>query len=288
MMQQLDLRDVADFLALVETGSFSKAAALRHVTQPAFSRRVKALEQALGLELIDRSRSPLVPTVAGRQLIPHARKLITSAQAALSDMQAVATSLPGALHIESSRSLASAFFPHWYRQMQRKVKGLSFRLTHQRSRTSLDHLQAGLADFAIQMMVQGVTRSEDYSAYKTKAIGTDRLLFVCAPLAHKDTVSIVRHPPGSYMTPCLEKSLGPARLAKMRTVFESPSSEFTRSMVLAGFGSALLPESLIADDLRDGYLIASAVPAKVLKTETTLVRAAHPLSPLAEQLWAKT
>ena len=45
-----------DFVSLAETGSFSRSAALRHVTQPAFSRRIRSLEAWLGADLIDRSR----------------------------------------------------------------------------------------------------------------------------------------------------------------------------------------------------------------------------------------
>jgi DNA-binding transcriptional LysR family regulator len=50
-----------DFLALVDSGSFSRTAELRHVTQPAFSRRIRALERWVGVNLFERNRHPVFP-----------------------------------------------------------------------------------------------------------------------------------------------------------------------------------------------------------------------------------
>ena len=54
-----------DFVALASTGNFSRAAEERHMTQPAFSRRIRALEEWLGVVLIDRATHPAVLTEAG-------------------------------------------------------------------------------------------------------------------------------------------------------------------------------------------------------------------------------
>ena len=61
----MNLSWLEDFLALAATGSFSRAAAARHLTQPAFSRRIRALEEWLGAELFDRSAQPARCTEAG-------------------------------------------------------------------------------------------------------------------------------------------------------------------------------------------------------------------------------
>ncbi|MEZ9460244.1 LysR family transcriptional regulator [Vibrio splendidus] len=55
----LDTRWLEDFLVLAEVRNFSKAAKLRHITQPAFGRRIKSLERAVDQELIDRSSNPI-------------------------------------------------------------------------------------------------------------------------------------------------------------------------------------------------------------------------------------
>jgi LysR family transcriptional regulator, hypochlorite-specific transcription factor HypT len=62
----MELKWLDDYIALIDSGSFSAAAARRHVSQPAFSRRIQMLEEWLGVTLIDRTRKPL-------QLTPVAR-----------------------------------------------------------------------------------------------------------------------------------------------------------------------------------------------------------------------
>ena len=54
----MDTKWLEDFISLAETRSFSRSAQLRHVTQPAFSRRIQALEAWAGIDLVDRSSYP--------------------------------------------------------------------------------------------------------------------------------------------------------------------------------------------------------------------------------------
>ncbi|MGL4930235.1 MAG: LysR family transcriptional regulator, partial [Plesiomonas sp.] len=63
-----------DFLTLAELRNFSRAAASRHITQPAFGRHIRALEESVGQQLVDRSTTPVTLTPAGYQfrLLAHA------------------------------------------------------------------------------------------------------------------------------------------------------------------------------------------------------------------------
>ena len=72
----METRWLEDFLVLAETGSFTRSAELRHLTQPAFSRRIKALENWLGADLIDRTTWPTRLTPAGELLQEKARLLV--------------------------------------------------------------------------------------------------------------------------------------------------------------------------------------------------------------------
>lgn len=280
----MDLQHIGDFIALAEHRSFSRAAAARHVTQPAFSRRIKALEDNLCVTLVNRETQPLTLTAAGERFLRHAQTLSSMTGSIEADMQSMATQLPKALHIEMSNSLSSVFFPAWYREMQRKVKGLSFRLSHQRSTISIDDLRSGRADFVIHASASGFTRDYDYSGTRRQLIGRDRLVMVKAANRKDDNTSLITHRVGSYLNACIAQVLGP-RLKKMEVVFESPNSEFSRGMALAGFGMALLPENLVADDLRDGYLIAALPRLTPIPTDIELLRADRPLSAMGEALW---
>lgn len=62
----MEISWLQDFIALAQTGVFARAAEKRNVTQPAFTRRIKRLEYAIGADLIDRSVHPVVLTQAGQ------------------------------------------------------------------------------------------------------------------------------------------------------------------------------------------------------------------------------
>ena len=66
----LDLEWLEDFLALCESGNFSRAAEARAIAQPAFSRHIRALEEWVGVDLFDRSAHPTVLTPAGQRFKP--------------------------------------------------------------------------------------------------------------------------------------------------------------------------------------------------------------------------
>lgn len=66
----LDLEWLEDFLALAETANFSRAAEARSTAQPAFSRHIKALEDWVGVALVDRRAHPAALTEAGKRFLP--------------------------------------------------------------------------------------------------------------------------------------------------------------------------------------------------------------------------
>jgi DNA-binding transcriptional LysR family regulator len=76
----IELRHLRHLLALAEHGNFSRAADALHITQPALSRSIQALEASVGATLFDRNRSGIEPTEIGRLLLRHARSFDASAQ----------------------------------------------------------------------------------------------------------------------------------------------------------------------------------------------------------------
>ena len=91
----MELKWLDDYLALIETGSFSAAAEKRHVSQPAFSRRIQMLESWLGASLIDRSRKPLRFTPLAEQHEAAFRNLATHIYEFQSTLRSDATQSPG-------------------------------------------------------------------------------------------------------------------------------------------------------------------------------------------------
>ena len=76
----METRWLEDFVSLAETRSFSRSAQLRHVTQPAFSRRIQALEAWAGTDLVDRSSYPTRLTPAGEAFLAQALDILAQLQ----------------------------------------------------------------------------------------------------------------------------------------------------------------------------------------------------------------
>lgn len=280
----MDLQEVDDFIALAEARSFSKAADVRFVSQSAFSRRIKNLEEALGVSLINRNATPVALTKAGESFLRHALDMRAVMARAREEILARATDMPGALQIAMSASLASGFFPNWYRAVQRKIPDLNFHLMQYRSAAIIEELHKGTLDLAIILDVDKCHRNFSPKDMKSLCIGEDRLLYVRAPFL-QDEKKFIAHRKGSYFNECAEAMLGHRRLSRMTTVFEAPSSEISRSMAMAGFGAAILQESLVDNDLSDGYLQPADVKVAPLDCKIMLLRSARHQDRFFEKVW---
>ena len=113
----MEAKWLEDFLALARTGSFSKSAAERNVTQPAFSRRIKALEEWVGVALIDRSTYPTRLTAAGHRFLEAVREARSSLQTARQELRQAANADRRLLRIAIQHSLASGFLARWLAAM---------------------------------------------------------------------------------------------------------------------------------------------------------------------------
>src|SRR3954468_4752936 len=111
----MELNWLEDFLALVERRNFSRAAEVRHVTQPAFSRRIRALEDWVGTPLVVRASQGVVLNAAGEVLRERAAGLVSDLQ----QMRRAALKAAGregaALTIAATHALSFTFFPSWIR-----------------------------------------------------------------------------------------------------------------------------------------------------------------------------
>jgi DNA-binding transcriptional LysR family regulator len=77
----MTLVQLRHFIALIDTGSFARASRALHLTQPALSRSIQALEETLGAPLFDRLGRRIEPTAMALQWLPHARRLLQDADA---------------------------------------------------------------------------------------------------------------------------------------------------------------------------------------------------------------
>lgn len=280
----MDIEGITDFIVLAECRSFSKAADVRLVTQSAFSRRIQALENSLNSLLIDRSVTPIALTKAGERFLIHARAMAETFESAKDDVKSQMSTMDNPVYLAMPHSLSVTFFPHWYKNLKRRIPILSARVSIDTGSKSVAALRKGSADLAVILMADGVSTCFNLEDIESLEIGQDCFVTVRSTQTNNNATDFLSYPKDSYMHSCGEKTIMLSGLENLKTVFESPSSELLKAMTLAGFGISALQESLIEDDIKDGFLIP--LSGKRLKCRIVLLRMKKKLSKTSEALWS--
>lgn len=152
MAINFDLNDLQAFRAVVDQGSFSKAADAVRISQPALSRRIEKLEDALGVRLFERTTRKVSLTQAGRGFMPSVERLLDDLDNALLGISEVASTRLGQVTVACVPSAAYYFMPqviaHYHQQYPRiKVKVLD-----SSAHDVLSAVVDGEADFGVSFM----------------------------------------------------------------------------------------------------------------------------------------
>lgn len=283
----MDWPHLDDFLALAKTGSFRRAADMRHVTQPAFSRRIQALEDQIGTILFDRTVVPVDLTPAGRRFLAHAAPLAKALSKAVEDTRGALTALENPVRFVTSHTLAVSFFPDWWRQTSQTLPDLSVRLTGQRLEQCVPDVQDGMADFAIIHTTATLAPYAQAEGLTAKQLAHDQFVPVMPPHLMGQNVGLLGYAPDSFLGQCTSGLLSDmARHRRPEIVFESPSSEVLRAMALAGFGMAFLPHRLIAGDMAAGTLVPAMPKRFRMDMRIMALRRTTALPAHTQRLWA--
>jgi DNA-binding transcriptional LysR family regulator len=143
----MDTRQLKTLLAIAESGSFSKAADVVHLTVSAVSQQIQALEQEVGAQFFDRSSRPPRLTAAGQQMVEAARDLVRTAENAIDAVSG--RRVVGTLAIGSVRTSAISLLPRAIVQFRADHPGLRIKLRVAMSETLLQDVLAGRLDAAM-------------------------------------------------------------------------------------------------------------------------------------------
>lgn len=287
-----------DFLALARTGNFTRAAEERHSSQPAFSRRVRALEEWIGFPLVDRSTQPARLTEVGEWFEGVAAELVGRTARLPGEAKQMAEARSRTLRLACTHALSFTFLPRWLRGLEETlalgpVELISDVLAHCEAQ-----MDQGKVHFVLAHAHPKMLGSLESEAYLSAAIGSDQLVPVSKPgpgakplhrldkkTAGRD-IPVLAYSDESGMGRILRSMLG-RRLAAYRTetVFTAHLASVLRSMTLDGRGIAWLPRTLIEDDIASGRLVAAADPNWFVDLEIRLYRQRDGLARTAEAFW---
>jgi len=292
----MNLSWLDDFLALASTGNFSRAAEERHMTQPAFGRRVKALEEWLGTELFDRSSQPVRLTATGEWFYSVAQDLLAQVARVPGEARAVAEASSSSLRFAATHALSFTFMPGWLRSLETHTMGGTIQLE-----SDMLHRCEALIEQSKVQFVMCHTHSQapgrlQAEGFPSVQIGGDVLIPVSAVDANGRPLHLLKQnsAPVSLLTYSVESGLGQilhetryGALEKIskQTPFTAHLASVLRTMVLDGRGIAWLPKSLIDEDLAANRLVPSASHEWDVDLEIRLYRDRKPMGRAAEALW---
>lgn len=146
----LSLRQLEYLVTVVDQGSFTRAAEVLHVTQPALSHQVRALERAVGASLLERLPRAVHLTAAGRAMLPHARAALADAGNAVAAVRQATGLVSGELRLATVYSVSLGLLPAAMRVWSQLHPAVDIRLFEHRHAAELAEAMAGgQADLAI-------------------------------------------------------------------------------------------------------------------------------------------
>jgi len=194
----MEIKWLLDFLSLVDTGNFSRSADQRATTQPAFSRRIKALEEWMGATLFDRSNQPIVLTPAGEHFRPVAEEVLRRLMQNREEIQQIGKHSERTITFSATHSLSLAFFPGWIRRIEAETGILRTRLESNQIAYCTQALMRGECHFMLAPTHTNVEVELPADRFTSIAVGVDRLLPVSAPDAEGLPVHVL---PGNRGAP---------------------------------------------------------------------------------------
>lgn len=282
----MNIRQLACFVAVVDEGSFTRAARVIGIAQPSLSQHIRTLEDELNGRLIDRLPRGIALTPAGRMLLPEARAAVRAIERGSRGARAALALEAGELEIATVLSMAVGLLPRYIRLWTQRYPAVGIRLHEFRHRSLLeDAVQQGVADFAIGPLP--VRQWEGPLA----VVAWEEFVIVLPPgdpCAGRDSVRLeeladrewVLYHPDHGLAGILEETCRRAGFTPRGSVRTSQAEGAAR-IASAGIGPALVPDNIVLP----------GIEGSVLRLEPRMIRdvaayARSDWSPTAEALIA--
>lgn len=293
----MELKWIEDFLSLVETRSFSRSADLRHVTQPAFSRRIRALEGWLGAYLFDRTSNPPRLTPAGEVFRAEAVEI----EARVRRLRSLIYGKPGAnsqiVRLALSHTLSPAVFSPWLAEVERHLHESDIVIDI--VDVPDDDLARADRDRCLVMSFDhpSCSANMDLSAYEAVTVGHQLIKpYVRAVRGRKPLfelpgrrnapLPLLGYVPGSYMhqvTGLILRQV-PAHLVER---YQMDSIERLKSMAMEGHGIAFLPEHVVRQEIDERYLTVAGDERWQVRLDVRLYRRSDDCSAGVSRMWSR-
>lgn len=249
------IRQVEYFIAIAETSSFRGAAQRLDVSQPTLTTQIVAFEEALGLQLFERSRSGTVLTAIGRELMPNARRVLEEFQGMIDRAESVSRGAAGTYRLGVTPTLGPYLLPHILPALHRRYNALKLSVREEAPRDLEAGLAAGKYDLILTPLPVEDTRLSVAPLFREPlklVLPSDHRLasrkrIDRRDLAGESVLTIEEHHHFHRQIEGLCARLG----AQLRRDYEGTSLDTLRHMVVMGMGIAFLPALYIRSEIHD-------------------------------------
>ncbi|RDB44382.1 LysR family transcriptional regulator [Halomonas sp. DQ26W] len=252
----MDTQSLQAFLAVADSGSFSRAGEQLHLTQPAVSKRIATLEDQIDARLFDRIGRRVTLTEAGRILLPRARQILVMVDDSRRALVNLGGSVAGSLTFATSHHIGLHRLPPLLK---------AYTCNHPEVRLDLQFLDSeqayqGVLDGELELAVVTLAPHPD-PQLEVVPVWHDRLCFACAhdhPLAERRRLTLhelcafdaVLPGPMTFTRTLIETRFASAGLS-LPVALSTNYLETLKMMTGIGLGWSLLPENLVAGDLHE-------------------------------------
>lgn len=278
-------------VAVAETGSLGRGARRVGISQPAASQRLRALEAAVGLALLDRGPTGSELTSTGALIVEWARAVLLARDRLISGADALREGDTAPLRLAASLTTAEFLLPRWLVALRRADPTIRIGLAMGNSATTLQAVRRDEADLGFVETV--VPLPGEFASY---TVATDRLVLVVDPdhpwsrLARALTAvelastSLVRRESGSGTRETMAQVLSQAGpLAP--PALEASSTMAVKAAVLSGLAPAVLSSLAVQTELLTGALVEVPVEGVDLDRPLRAIwRRSRPLGAPAQAL----
>jgi DNA-binding transcriptional LysR family regulator len=289
MPVNFDLGDLLAFRAVAELNNFRRAAESVHISQPAFSRRIDKLEQALGVKLLDRTTRRVSLTAVGRDFARKTALWLDDLDATLLAVRGIAATRMGEVTIACVPSTVYYHVSQVIRRYREIYPKIRVKIHDAGANEVLDTVVRGEADFGLNFM------GGQEPDIEFKPLLEERFVAACRrdhPLARKRRVTWAELADHDFITVSkmsgnrllIDQALAGA-LKRPASLYEANHVTTLLGLVEAGLGVAAVPS--LAMPARDHPLLASVPLAEPVVTRRVglIRRKGRSLSPAAQQLY---
>lgn len=262
----MELRHLRHFVGVVEAGSFSRAAQVLNITQPALTRSIHILEHQLRAQLLHRQARGVVPTEMGNLFLRHAKLIINEMQAAREEMAAVLDGARGHVHVGVGSPFANRVIDTATAALLRKAPNVTVSVTVGMFEEMADMLHDGGLDFVFSVTPPS-PETGDVVFEPLLEVSSVVVASVNHPLAAKKTLALADLQSSRWvmmdqrqMVAFLDTFFASEGLSAPTVAVRTNSLELMRSLLQQENLLAIIPSHWIAEDVARGRLKVLTAP----------------------------